>query len=309
MAKDMMVSEEEFAKLQAGDEGVIVPDEKPARNRMMTEAEIDAELAKESTSGLVPESESNTKTEDKESDEDEESDDESLSPEEQEKLEKILKKRLKREKKKSTREIDYWKNEAQRGQSSSQIVESEPQWEQFNGDYKAYAKAHSDWQVQQYVQQKEQQAAKERNEQILTKFKERESKYARENPDYYQSLQNAQNIQVPNDVLTAIAESKVGPAINHYLSKNLDILFELKDMTPTRRLLEIGVIAAGINSKKEASDKAVKVTAKSAPAPVTPTKGTAATSQKPMHKMTQIELLNHLNQEEIAKRKKIMGLK
>ena len=313
-----LVSDEEFAKLKSGEEGVITPAKKSQRGQMLTEAEIDTVLAaeeaetektKDDVSADSKKQPEDKKEENGDEDEDDDSDDDSLSPEEQEKLDRALKKRLKREKKRSSREIEYWKSEAQRGQSAAQTIASEPQWEQFNGDYKAYAKAHSDWQVQQYVQQKEQQAAKERNEQILIKFKEREAKYSRENPDYYSSLQNAQNIQVPNDVLTAIAESKVGPAINHYLSKNLDILFELKDMSPTRRLFEVGKIAAGLDAKKEAPSRTIKATSKPAPEPVTPTKGTAPTTQKPLHKMTQIELLNYLNAEELAKRKKAMGIK
>ena len=163
------------------------------------------------------------------------------------------------------------------GRTQPQKVESseEPRPEQFTDMYE-YAKALTDYKVDQRLaeeKQKEAQAKVEaqRQEVINTWAKRVESAKA-EMPDFEDMVGSA-DVVVSNEVRDAIFESDVGPRILYHLAENPEIAEKLQGMTVTSALRTIGRLEAQFE-KAETQTKTVVGKSK-APAPINPIRSAA----------------------------------
>lgn len=154
-----------------------------------------------------------------------------------------------------------------------------PKEEDFNGDYFAYQRAATAWEVKQELRNefrsvREQEQAKtlaERRAESEEDFRERVSAIKPSIPDYDTAIQafvKAGGDLAPH-VIEEIQESEKGPVLAYHLAKNPDLAAELNAMSPRDAAREIGRLEAKVSlpqPKKQTQ----------APAPLSVLKGGAA---------------------------------
>lgn len=111
-------------------------------------------------------------------------------------------------------------------------------------------------------------------------FTEREAAYARDNPDYAESVQDPGLKQyVTQTISQVIVESEHGPAMSHELAKNLPELQRISRLPPHQQAKELGKLEVKIATapKRQAVPPAKVVRQTQAPAPPTPVGSTSPT--------------------------------
>ena len=158
-----------------------------------------------------------------------------------------------------------------------QKVESaeEPRPEQFTDMYE-YAKALTDYKVDQRLgeekQKVEQAKAEAQRQQVINTWAKRVESAKAEMPDF-EAMVGSADVVVSNEVRDAIFESDVGPQVLYHLAENPDIAEKLQGMTVTSALRTIGKLEAQFE-KAEPQTKTVVGKSK-APAPINPIRSAA----------------------------------
>ena len=151
----------------------------------------------------------------------------------------------------------------------------EPRPEQFTDMYE-YAKALTDYKVDQRLseeKQKEAQAKVEaQRQEVINTWAKRVESAKSEMPDFEDMVGSA-DVVVSNEVRDAIFESDVGPRILYHLAENPEIAEKLQGMTVTSALRTIGKLEAQFE-KAEPQTKTVVGKSK-APAPINPIRSAA----------------------------------
>jgi hypothetical protein len=161
--------------------------------------------------------------------------------------------------------------------SQPQKVEAseEPRPEQFTDMYE-YAKALTDYKVDQRLgeeKQKEAQAKVEaQRQQVINTWAKRVESAKAEMPDF-EAMVGSADVVVSNEVRDAIFESDVGPQVLYHLAENPEIAEKLQGMTVTSALRTIGRLEAQFE-KAETQTKTVVGKSK-APAPINPIRSAA----------------------------------
>jgi hypothetical protein len=161
--------------------------------------------------------------------------------------------------------------------SQPQKVEpsEEPRPEQFTDMYE-YAKALTDYKVDQRLgeeKQKEAQAKVEaQRQQVINTWAKRVESAKAEMPDF-EAMVGSADVVVSNEVRDAIFESDVGPQVLYHLAENPEIAEKLQGMTVTSALRTIGRLEAQFE-KAETQTKTVVGKSK-APAPINPIRSAA----------------------------------
>jgi hypothetical protein len=157
-------------------------------------------------------------------------------------------------------------------QPTQKVEAEEPKPEQFSDMYE-YAKALTDYRVEQRLQEekvKESQAKAEAERQkVINTWADRVKSAKAEMPDFEDMVGSA-DVVVSNEVRDAIFESEVGPRILYHLAENPEIAEKLQSLTVTGALRAIGKLEAQfekIEAKPVAKSKA--------PAPINPIKSAA----------------------------------
>jgi hypothetical protein len=153
-------------------------------------------------------------------------------------------------------------------------LDEEPKPEQFTDMYE-YAKALTDYRVDQRLQeekQKEVQAKAEAERQkVLNTWAKRVEAAKSEMPDF-EAMVSSADVTVSNEVRDAIFESDVGPKILYHLAENPEVAEKLQGMTLTRALATIGKLEAQFEKTEPQTKPAVK---SKAPAPINPIRSAA----------------------------------
>ena len=163
------------------------------------------------------------------------------------------------------------------GRSKPEKVEAseEPRPEQFTDMYE-YAKALTDYKVDQRLaeeKQKEAQAKVEaQRQQVINTWAKRVESAKAEMPDF-EAMVGSADVVVSNEVRDAIFESDVGPQVLYHLAENPEIAEKLQGMTVTSALRTIGRLEAQFE-KAETQTKTVVGKSK-APAPINPIRSAA----------------------------------
>ena len=155
------------------------------------------------------------------------------------------------------------------------VVESEPLPEQFSDMYE-YAKALTDYRVEQRLQEEKQKEAQAKaaaeHAKLIDAWGQRVKAAKAEMPDF-DDMVNSADVTVSNEVRDAIFESDVGPRILYHLAENPDFAVKLQGMTVTAALRAIGRLEAQYE-KTEPQTKPVVGKSK-APAPINPIRSAA----------------------------------
>jgi len=151
----------------------------------------------------------------------------------------------------------------------------EPKPENFSDMYE-YAKALTDYRVEQRMgeeKQKEAQAKQQaEREKVINAWTDRVKAAKSEMPDFDDMVGSA-DVVVSNEVRDAIFESDVGPRILYHLAENPEFAEKLSGMTVASALRSIGKLEAQYE-KTEPTSKTVVGKSK-APAPINPIRSAA----------------------------------
>ena len=151
----------------------------------------------------------------------------------------------------------------------------EPKPENFSDMYE-YAKALTDYRVEQRMgeeKQKEAQAKQQaEREKVISAWTDRVKAAKSEMPDFDDMVGSA-DVVVSNEVRDAIFESDVGPRILYHLAENPEFAEKLSGMTVASALRSIGKLEAQYE-KTEPTSKTVVGKSK-APAPINPIRSAA----------------------------------
>jgi len=111
-----------------------------------------------------------------------------------------------------------------------------------------------------------QAAAQKTEADSLAGFNSAASEYAATNPGYVEAINNAPGVQYTKEIQQAILQSPQGPALDHHLLSNPQVLSELSAMAPSQALMKLGQIQGGLST-------AAPVKVSSAPEPIGATEG------------------------------------
>lgn len=122
-----------------------------------------------------------------------------------------------------------------------------PKLEEFNYDEAAYQAA-----LVQHVKDEAARAAREEFHQERTRekeqakkqtFKQRETDFAKANPDYF-TLTRDPSLPITREVVELAAESEKGPELLLYLAKNREVADRIAELSPVAAARELGKIEA-----------------------------------------------------------------
>lgn len=152
------------------------------------------------------------------------------------------------------RDRDYWRQLAlqQQPQAKPEPAKPEapkptPKLEDFNYDEAAYQAA-----LFQHVKDEAARAAREELQQERTRekeqakkqtFKQRETDFAKANPDYI-AITRDPSLPFTRELVELAAESEKGPEVLYYLAKNREIADRIAELSPVAQAREIGRIEA-----------------------------------------------------------------
>jgi len=152
-----------------------------------------------------------------------------------------------------------------------QLPAAEPELSMFDNDVEAYTKAHSAWAVQQAMSQFEQRS---KFDKVVGTYTQKEQAVRAANADYDDVIKEFQDdyrhVNAP-EINQYLVESDVGPDVYYYLATHRADTDRILALPPHKRLGELGKLEAKLTTPGQPKAPP-KVS--SAPAPVTPEKGT-----------------------------------
>lgn len=183
------------------------------------------------------------------------------------------------ERDRATRELEYWREQALRGQTQPEqqaqpVQEGKPVREQFNGDDDAYFEALSDWKVESRLQQRDAQVAQAK---LVENYATRAKEFAKERPDFFDIINDANDLVIAPETGYIIQKSEAGPKLALYLAENSDENDRLNRLNATERLFELGKLEMRLSDAPKSKAQPKKVS--TAPQPLQPVKGAAPVSR------------------------------
>lgn len=152
------------------------------------------------------------------------------------------------------RDRDYWRQLALQQQAPAkqepakvETPKPAPKLEEFNYDEAAYQTA-----LYQHVKDEAARVAREEVQQERTRekeqakkqtFRQRETDFAKANPDYI-TITRDPSLPFTRELVELAAESEKGPEVLYYLAKNRDIADRIAELSPVAAAREIGRIEA-----------------------------------------------------------------
>ena len=184
------------------------------------------------------------------------------------------------ERDRATRELEYWREQALRGQTptpqqeSKTQVEGKPSRSQFDGDDDAYFEALSDWKVESRLQQRDAQVAQAK---LVENYATRAKEFAKERPDFFDIINDANDLVIAPETGYIIQKSEAGPKLALYLAENSDENDRLNRLNATERVFELGKLEMRLTDAPKSKAQPKKVS--TAPQPLQPVKGAAPVSK------------------------------
>lgn len=209
------------------------------------------------------------------------------------------------------RDRDYWRQLAiqQQPQAKPEPAKVEtpkpaPKLEDFNYDEAAYQAA-----LFQHVKDEaarvardelQQERSREKEQAKKQTFKQRETDFAKANPDYF-TITRDPSLPFTRDLVELAAESEHGPEVLHYLAKNREIADRIAELSPVAAAREIGRIEAKLE-KPQAPAPAPKPAVSKAPPPPPRIEATEPAVEKDPDQMSTNEWLKW-REKQLARKK------
>jgi len=151
--------------------------------------------------------------------------------------------------------------------SKPQEPAGKPTLEQYDFDENQYQSALIAYEVDQRLsasqEAKQKEQARAKQQEIDASYDNAEVKYATENPEYVNDVQNLPRFA--NDTLSMIKAQENAPQLVHYLGKNLDMAQQIASLDPMNAAVQVGVISAKLSATNKQT-----VQTSTAPAPIEP---------------------------------------
>lgn len=184
------------------------------------------------------------------------------------------------------RDRDYWRELALKHQAPQQEVpkptaSQHKTLEDFGHDVEQYGEYLRQQAIEDARKAAREELAQERarqtSEQRQTAFQGRETKFAKDNPDYLEVTRDPR-VPITQQMAEVIAESEDGPALAYHLAKNVDIAESIARLPALAQARELGRIEARLAYERERAAEA-KRRVSQAPAPTPKIEATAETPQ------------------------------
>jgi hypothetical protein len=183
------------------------------------------------------------------------------------------------------RDRDYWREMATRQQPQAKPEPAKPEapkpapkLEDFNYDEAAYQAAlfeHVKGEAARAAREElQQERAREKDQAKRQTFKQRETDFAKANPDYF-TITRDRSLPFTQDLVELAAESEKGPEILHHLAMNRDLAEQIAGLSPVAVAREIGRLEARF--EKPAAPAPVPKPVSKAPPPPPKIEATDAT--------------------------------
>lgn len=181
-------------------------------------------------------------------------------------------------------------------QPKAQVQDGPPQIGDFDS-YDDFIEAKVLYRVKQEraVEEKVKQARMEeqRKKDLDRTFYKRSQKFSEDYPDYEDVL-NSSEMVLHENVLDAIKESEIGPAIAYYLARNPNEAEKLAKLTASGAIREIGKLEIKLNPDAEPKKNNQKQ-ATQAPEPIKPVSNLVSPEKKDMEKIPMSEYMRTRN--------------
>lgn len=135
----------------------------------------------------------------------------------------------------------------------AQAAPAEPTLEGFGYDEVKYQAAMREWIRSEASSVAREEAKKaltsSQAERIQTKFDERQTEFAKSNPDYIEKVLERDTLPISEAIQDALLQMDTGPAIAYYLCTHEDKAREIMSLPPMLQAREIGRIEASLEKK------------------------------------------------------------
>lgn len=192
------------------------------------------------------------------------------------------------ERDRARQELEYWKEQALKGAQTQPTAPQQqvgqftgkPTREMFEHDDQ-YFEALSDYKVEQRLQEREVLHEQKR---MVDSYNTRAQEFAKERPDFFDIINDASDLIISPETAFIIQKSEVGPKLALHLAENPDVADKLNRLDATSRVYELGKIEARLTTQPKAKAEVKRVS--SAPAPLSPVKGSAPAAGKDLYDPT-----------------------
>jgi len=306
---------EESASTETSQGDETNPEESGISEKEGSEEEEASEDGSENTEGQ-DDSEEGSDSESKEGEEDENS--ENKKPKKKNGFKKRIDK-LNRKISEREKELEYWRQEALKHQgkegqdTSSEEEESakstekasdRPQADDYD-THEEYVEALTDWKLEQKLsakEKKEQESKAEQEfQQKLGTHRERVESFAQSHEDFYDVVEDVDDIELSQTVQEAIIESETGPQLMYELAKNRKELERINSLPATKAARELGKFENKVTQSSEPSKETSKKETKTSKAPE-PIKPVSQKSGGQVHKSIHDENLSFKEYERLREK-------
>lgn len=168
-----------------------------------------------------------------------------------------------------------------------------PTLEMFGGNVEEFVKATTSYTAAVTRAQIETESKTRNYQQRLAEFKKTAADFdevMEEVSDHPTAMRTSEEVRM------FILESNSGPAVQHYLAKNINELARIDSMPPWQRFAELGKIEDRVSAKKKTASPQRQES--KAPPPVKPVTGKAPAPTKDLYEMSADEVADYLEKEE-----------
>lgn len=195
-----------------------------------------------------------------------------------------------REAEKAARDAEYWKQKALGGKDHQEIEPTKnksnekPDPDNFDTQ-EDYIDALTDWKLDAFMKSKEEaqlaQAKQDEYKSTAEKWQENINKFASENSDFEDAMENLEDINVSDSVRDALLECELGPKILYELGKNPEEALRISKLSPYAAIREIGKLEAKFQDNPVTKKETKKTT--NAPKPLSTIKGSGGGGSKTIY--------------------------
>jgi len=177
-------------------------------------------------------------------------------------------------------EVEYWKKEALKGQSSKSEspthqevkVEGKPLADHFD-THEAYVEALTDWKTEQKLNEREtkqkETLAKSEHQKSVTQFQEKVQSFKDSHDDFDDLIEDVDDIPMSIAVEQLIIQSENGPELMYELAKNREEYERICKLSPLAAAREFGKFEARLNKSVSSKEK-LEIKTTKAPKPLAP---------------------------------------
>jgi hypothetical protein len=178
-----------------------------------------------------------------------------------------------------TQEKEFWKTEALKGKPVAESAQEKPQGKPKSDDFAThdeFVEALVDWKADQKIQAVE---TSRKKEEAIEPLKKAQRDFAASVDDYHETMAEATDVPVNENVLTYLKDPDIGPQLGYFLAKNPDEAHRLVKLGARALATEITALESRF-LKSSPSEKTATVS-KAPPPPNLSGRSSASSTKDP----------------------------